>query len=55
MGNDITMCMNENCKVKEQCYRYTAKPDKWQSYAMFSTEEEKCGYFWEDDRWQKEQ
>lgn len=54
MMNDITMCLNENCKVKDQCYRHTATPDKLQSYSMFSTDTEKCEYYWEDDRWQKE-
>lgn len=30
---DITMCFGSGCPLKEQCYRYTAKPDKYrQSY-----------------------
>lgn len=30
---DITMCFGGGCPMKEQCYRYTAKPDKYrQSY-----------------------
>lgn len=33
---DITKCSNNKCKIKEQCYRYTAKDDYWQSYAEFS-------------------
>lgn len=33
---DITMCSNENCYVKEKCYRHTAIPDPYmQSYAFF--------------------
>lgn len=29
---DITMCFGSGCPLKEQCYRYTAKPDEYQSY-----------------------
>lgn len=30
------MCQNENCPLKDGCYRYTATPDEYrQSYAMF--------------------
>lgn len=45
---DISMCQNKNCKVKEQCYRFTAIPDNlWQAYAEFGTAAgEKCEYFW---------
>ena len=35
---DITMCKNESCKRKHTCYRYTATPDKYQSYAYFDCE-----------------
>lgn len=33
--NDITMCMTENCPKKDECYRQTAKPDRFQSYSLF--------------------
>lgn len=33
---DITMCFAKNCNIKEHCYRFTAKPDKFQSYSDFS-------------------
>lgn len=34
---DITMCTAENCKMKMQCYRFTAKPSEyWQSFSDFS-------------------
>lgn len=33
---DITKCANKKCKIKEQCYRYTAKDGYWQSYTEFS-------------------
>lgn len=29
---DITMCFGMGCPLKEQCYRYTAKADEYQSY-----------------------
>lgn len=33
---DITMCSSEYCPVKDQCYRVTAKPNKFaQSWANF--------------------
>lgn len=34
---DITMCVKKNnkCKVKKDCYRYIAKPNKYQSYSNF--------------------
>ena len=34
--NDITMCTTKYCPVKEKCYRYTAIPDRIQSYSDFS-------------------
>ena len=33
--NDITMCMTENCPMKDKCYRYTAIPERIQSYSLF--------------------
>lgn len=33
---DITKCANKKCKIKEQCYRYTAPDSYWQSYAEFN-------------------
>ena len=41
---DISMCQNEKCKLKIECYRYMAKPSNYQSYANFN--EDNCGYFW---------
>ena len=30
---DMAMCRNKKCPVREKCYRYTAKANKyWQSY-----------------------
>lgn len=44
---DISMCLNENCKIKSDCYRYTAKPNPWrQSYSKFDSKNgEKCVHF----------
>jgi len=39
---DITMCQQENCEKKLECFRYMAEPNpKWQSYVEFN--EEFCG------------
>ena len=35
---DITMCRNEKCPLKKDCYRSTAKPSEYQSYATFEYE-----------------
>ena len=33
---DISMCKNKECKFKKDCYRFTAKPDKFmQVYGDF--------------------
>lgn len=41
---DITMCLNEKCDRRKSCYRYIAKPDRYQSYSMFLNEN--CDYYW---------
>ena len=48
---DITKCTNKNCKIKEKCYRFTAKEDYWQSYANFNDnqtikDKKECRYFY---------
>ena len=41
---DITMCMNDICPRRKNCYRHEADPDpNWQSYSNFS--ECKSPYF----------
>lgn len=43
---DITMCNNNKCTLKEDCYRYTAKPNPYrQSYADFKQIEGDCEHF----------
>lgn len=34
-GNDITMCTAQDCDLRYNCHRYTAKPDRIQSYSNF--------------------
>lgn len=47
---DISMCANQTCPKKESCYRFTAKPCKYQTYADFKPDEEgKCEYYWENE------
>jgi len=42
---DITICRNERCPRKMECYRYRAEPDPyWQSYADFG-DGKNCRYF----------
>lgn len=48
---DITKCTNKNCKIKEKCYRYTAKDSYWQSYANFNNDKviknkKECEHFY---------
>jgi hypothetical protein len=34
---DITMCQNDKCPLKDECYRHTATPDPYlQSYSRFN-------------------
>jgi len=44
---DVSMCMNEECPLKEKCYRFTATPnERIQSYGMFEPDKEgKCDYY----------
>ena len=46
MSPDITMCSNEDCPKKLDCYRFTAPPDQyWQSYCKFELKDGECEYF----------
>ena len=52
---DISKCMDsEFCKIRNRCYRYTAKDGYHQSYQSFNkgiVEEEKdCDYFWNNKK-----
>lgn len=47
---DISMCKSKLCPLKDSCYRYTAKPSDWQSYADFAPDDKgKCDYFWDNE------
>jgi len=37
---DITKCDNKDCKIKENCLRYLAKDNLYQSYAHFECNKE---------------
>ena len=45
---DISMCKNDKCPSKEECYRFRAVPNpERQAYGGFSLDEseKKCDYF----------
>lgn len=47
---DISMCSGKNCPLKEKCYRFKAKPNKFmQSYFTIPPikEDGTCEHFWE--------
>ena len=45
---DITMCKNENCPVKDTCFRYLATPSQYQAYYVFDeNSNEPCDSYWE--------
>lgn len=47
---DISMCPGTNCPLREDCYRYQAKPDKY--YQSYFTEvpyddfHKDCDFYW---------
>ena len=47
---DITMCEGKDCPLKDNCYRFKAKPSKYrQSYFMNEPyKNDSCEYFTED-------
>jgi hypothetical protein len=50
---DITMCQNEDCPVKDTCFRYLATPSQYQSFYVFDKDtKEPCDWYWEctDDK-----
>jgi hypothetical protein len=46
---DITKCYNTDCPQKESCFRFTAPPAEWQSFAHFEPNETtgRCEHYWE--------
>lgn len=55
---DISMCRNEKCPSKKQCYRYTARPNPFrQSYGNFvyvtlKDGQTKCDYFIDNSKYE---
>ena len=51
---DITMCKDQKCPMRMECYRFMANPDPyWQAYfhgspSCFGTKDG-CEYFWQKD------
>jgi len=46
MCADISMCANQECKMREDCYRAKAKISEWQSWAMFEPDSDtKCEHW----------
>lgn len=43
---DISMCVNRECELRTQCFRYRAKPSDWQTYSSFDGGQD-CEYFME--------
>lgn len=48
------MCKGDNCPLKDQCFRYTAKPSEYQSYFVntpykIKSNKFKCEYLWADN------
>lgn len=44
---DITKCFGIDCPIKEQCYRFTAKADEYQTYFLNSPiKDGKCDMYW---------
>ena len=42
---DITMCQNDACTLRHECYRFTAKPNPfYQSYGVFEPYMKKLRY-----------
>jgi len=43
--SDTTMCANQECKMRETCYRAKAPISYWQSWTMFEPESDtECEY-----------
>ena len=55
---DISMCMGHNCPNKNECYRFTAKPNPFrQSFfvaAPFDHESKSCDHFWDNSEYSNE-
>lgn len=43
---DISMCQEEQCELKNNCYRFLAKPSYYQSYFKPPKIGKKCEFYW---------
>jgi len=49
---DISMCLNDKCPLKDNCYRFKAKPNDYQTYSSFKYEwnsesnDWECSHYW---------
>lgn len=52
---DISMCRNESCVKKNKCHRYTARPDRYQSYFIVPEFDGlNCPEFWDNSGYPNE-
>jgi len=42
---DITMCYNQQCEMRNTCYRTMAVPSDWQSWAIFTPKAGDCEHY----------
>ena len=49
---DISMCSNDKCPLREECYRFKATPSEYQSYANleYNENDQTCEWFWEIEK-----
>lgn len=47
---DISLCVNDKCPLRKECYRFTAVPsDFLQSYTFFNLNTDgTCNWFWDN-------
>jgi hypothetical protein len=51
---DITMCLGNECSIRNYCFRFTATPSGRQSFSDFRCKEDgKCDNFLQDFRVEK--
>lgn len=43
---DITKCSNEDCPIKMECFRHTAKDNYRQYYQSFEFKNNNCTHFY---------
>lgn len=53
---DISLCVNDKCPLRKECYRFTAIPsDFLQSYTFFNLNADgTCNWFWDNKGYKKD-